>query len=88
MEDNCKFKEALQMVESKYKCFDSTSYLIVSTQCKITELLKKEDRTTYDDLELATAVYTLKALSKLSIAESIMNAKNKRNERRWWRIIF
>lgn len=68
-----KYKEALKMVEENYKCFDSTSWLIIDTQYRIAELLKIENRTKANEIQLATSIYMLKALSKLSIAENIIN---------------
>ena len=75
MED--KYKEAFKMVEENYKYLDSTRLLIIDTQSRIAELLKIENRTKINEIQLATAIYTLKALSKLSIAESIINSKSK-----------
>jgi hypothetical protein len=72
-----KYKEAFKMVEENYKCFDSTMWLITDTESRIAELLKIENRTKINEIQLATAIYTLKALSKLSIAESIINSKSK-----------
>lgn len=68
-----KYKEALKMVEENYKCFDSTSWLIIDTQSRIKNLLEIDNRTKENEIQLATAIYLLKALSKLSIAESIIN---------------
>lgn len=76
MSDKDKFKQAWKMVESEYKCFDSLHWLILSTQTKISFLLIKERLSKSDEIELATQIYLLKSLSKLSIIESAINAKN------------
>lgn len=76
MDDKQKFKDAWRMVESEYKCFDSLHWLILSTQTKISFLLVKENLSKSDEVELATQIYLLKSLSKLSIVESAINAKN------------
>lgn len=76
MDDKQKFKDAWRMVESEYKCFDSLHWLILSTQTKISFLLVKEKLSKSDEVELATQIYLLKSLSKLSIVESAINAKN------------
>ncbi|NDV63781.1 hypothetical protein [Bacteroides sp. 224] len=78
MEDKQKFKEALKMVESKYKYFDSIHWLVKSAQTKIAVLLVKEKLSKVDEIELATQMYLLKALSKLSVVENTIN--NKENQ--------
>ncbi len=74
MED--KFKKAFEKVEANYKCFDSTSWLILDTKQKIAELLEIENPNKTQEVQLATAMYMLKALSKLSIVENSINKTN------------
>jgi hypothetical protein len=78
MNDKDKFKQAWKKVESEYKCFDSLHWLVLSTQTKIRFLLVKEKLSKSDEVELATQIYLLKSLSKLSIVESAINAKNEK----------
>lgn len=78
-----KYKEAFKMIEAKYKCFDSTHWLILDTRVRIEQLLEIENKTKMDEIQLATAIYMLKALSKLSIAENVINQQNKNSDGRY-----
>ena len=61
MED--KFKKAFEKVEANYKCFDSTSWLILDTKQKIASLFSIENPNKTQIVQLAPAITRLKALS-------------------------
>lgn len=71
-------QKAIQMAESEYKVFDSTMFLIRDTQARIIELAEKENKTKYDEYCLAVEVFKLKAFSKLSMVESLIEKNEER----------
>jgi len=68
-----KLKNALNMAESEYKCFDSLSFLLKDSESRILTLVEKESLTKYDEYVLAVEIFKYKAMKKLSAIESELN---------------
>lgn len=70
-------QDAIKMAESKYKVFDSLTFLIIETCVRISELKEIKDKTPIDEFNLSIEIFKLKALIKLAIVESIIKKQNK-----------
>ncbi len=70
-------QDFIKIAESKYKVFDSLTFLIIETIVRISELKEKKNKDKIDEYNISIEIFKLKAFIKLAIIESIINKHNK-----------
>lgn len=80
-------EKAIELVESKHKCFDNTLWLMHETASKLQPLIHAKKLDLEEEIQLANNIYLLKRLAMLYNSEQkVDNILAKRRKSFWYRI--